>query len=134
MAEAIARAYLDSATSTARDVFVASAGTAASDGAPVTPETLAALTAMGIQHSGSSKRLSADMIRRADAIFGMTEGHVAAARQLVAPDANAMSRIVILDPEGDIEDPIGLGQNAYDEVADRLRRVIPKRMQEVLRS
>ena len=37
-----------------------------------------------------------------------------------------------VDADADIEDPIGQGQPAYDRVADRLDRVIPARLREML--
>ena len=37
-----------------------------------------------------------------------------------------------VDPDGDIEDPIGQGQDAYDRVAARLDRVLPERLEHLL--
>ena len=58
MAEAIARSLLDDS-----DVFVASAGVAAMDGAPTSPETVRALASMDIEFQGHSTPLSPEMIR-----------------------------------------------------------------------
>ena len=63
MAEAIARSVLDDS-----EIFVASAGVAAMDGAPTSEETLRALEAIGIEYEGRSTPLSADMIRKADLV------------------------------------------------------------------
>lgn len=115
------------------DLFVASAGVSAADGAPITPEALQTLRALGIEHLGSSKRLTAEMVRRADAVFSMTEAHAEAARALVAGDHDAEAKILRLDPSGDIEDPIGLGPEAYDAVAQRLRAIVPARLAEIRR-
>jgi hypothetical protein len=38
----------------------------------------------------------------------------------------------MLDPAGDLEDPIGMGQPAYDALASRLERVLPARLAELL--
>lgn len=135
MAEAIARHALDSGLlgEQAGDVFVASAGITASDGTPVMAETLEALANLGITtHEGRSKRLTAQMIRKADLVFCMTASHLAAARELVAASPEDQKKLVLLDPENDIEDPIGMGQRAYDEVARRFQELIPQRLKEML--
>ena len=71
------------------------------------------------------------MIRNADAVLGMTASHVLAARQLVRGEP-AEAKIQPIDPAGDVDDPIGMDQPVYDAVADRLSRVIPTRLREVL--
>ena len=106
-------------------VFVASAGVAASDGAPPSRETIHTLESMGIEYEGHSKPLSADMIRNADLVLCMTRSHQAAARSLVEGDEDLLTRIQLVDPEGDIPDPIGQSQATYDAVAQRLKSVIP---------
>ncbi len=137
MAEAIARRLLDegvlgASTSAGGDVFVASAGVSAGEGHPTTPETVEALARLGIGFDGRSLRLTPEMIRRADLVLCMTESHAQAARSLVAGDPDALAKIALVDPSGDVEDPIGLGQDAYDRLARRLSRVIPLRLQELL--
>jgi protein-tyrosine-phosphatase len=133
MAEAIARALIDrGAIHGAAGVFVASAGTHALDGQPVSRETMAALRARGIGHSGAAKRLTAPMIRRAELVLGMTEGHVAAARSLVAGEPAEQAKVQRLDPAGELDDPIGLGQAAYDGLAVRLAELLPRRLAEAL--
>ena len=106
-------------------IFVASAGVAASDGAPPSLETIRTLESMGIEYEGHSKPLSADMIRNADLVLCMTRSHQAAARSLVEGDEDLLKRIQMVDSEGDIPDPIGQGQSTYDAVARRLKSVIP---------
>ena len=68
------------------------------------------------------------MIANADLVLGMTEAHVQA-RQMRPPGTTPVERV---DPDGDIEDPIGQGQDIYDRVADRLDRVLPIRLQRLL--
>jgi protein-tyrosine-phosphatase len=134
MAEAIARHWLESTQgrSEVGDVFAASAGLAAGDRTPATAETIKALRKLGIEHSGASKPLTAAMIRKADLVFVMTASHLESARLLVADDPDAAARIVPLDPSADIEDPIGTGQSAYHELAERLVALVPKRLKETL--
>ena len=113
------------------DLFVASAGASAPDGLRPTAETLAALAARGIDHDGVSKTLTAEMIRKADVVFCMTRGHVAAAGSLVGDNNEAQQKIMCLDPEADIEDPLGLDQSAYDSLAERFMTLIPRRLKGV---
>lgn len=109
-------------------LFFASAGVAAFDGAPTSLETVDVLERMRAPVPGHAKRLTAEMVRRADLVLAMTSSHAAAARALVAGDAKATARIHALDPEGDVDDPIGLGQRAYDELAAYFTELIPQRV------
>ncbi len=131
MAEAIARHWIDRGLLGDRpDVFIASAGTSAANGLRATAETVAALAARGIEHDGLSKPLTADMIRKADVVFCMTSGHVAAAQSLLGDDDD--DKITRLDPDADIEDPLGSDQGAYDSLAERFMQLIPPRLKGVL--
>ncbi len=130
MAEAIARHLIDQGLlGDGPRLVVASAGVAAGRGAPVTPEAAAALVALGIDHDGASKPLTDELMRDADPVFGMTDWHVRVARDLAGNEHG--QRIMRLDPEGDIEDPIGLNQSAYDALARQLRELIPRRLKEL---
>ena len=132
MAEAIARHLIDRGLlGERRDVFIASAGTSAADGLRPTAETVAALAARGIEHDGVSKPLTAQMIRKADVVFCMTSGHVAAAQGLLGDD-DGDDKITRLDPDADIEDPLGSDQGAYDLLAERFMHLIPPRLKGVL--
>lgn len=133
MAEAIARHHLDKGVlGPNADVFVASAGMQAVDGARISPETLNTLAQMGIQHTGRSKRLTEPMIRRADLVFCMTAQQQAAARELVADAPADVRKIVLLDTQSDIEDPVGMGQEAYNALGRRLAKTVPQRLKETL--
>jgi protein-tyrosine-phosphatase len=132
MAEAIARHLIDRGELGERpDLFVASAGVAAGGGARPTAEAVAALRELGIEHDGKSKPLTAEMVRNADLVLGMTAGHVERARELAGPEH--ARKVMRLDPRADIEDPIGLDQDAYDSLARRLMQLIPRRLKEQLR-
>jgi protein-tyrosine-phosphatase len=133
MAEAIARHHLDNGLlGRHEDVFVASAGIGAADGALPTRETLTTLSEMGIEFIGRSKRLTDQMIRKADLVFCMTTDQQAAARELVSDDAAQADKIVMLDPGQDIKDPVGMGQAAYDSLGRRLATLVPQRLKETL--
>ena len=134
MAEAIARHALDQGQvpGVEGDVMVVSAGLAAGDGAPYSDETLEALERLGIALDGSSKRASAEMIRKADVVLCMTEGHVRQAQRLLGDDERAKAHVQPLDPEGDVDDPIGRGPEAYHALAKRFRKMIPRRLADAL--
>jgi len=133
MAEGIARQLLESGKVAGHggEVFTASAGLAAWDGSPVSAETLDALRRRGIRFDGHAKRLTPEMIRKASVVLAMTRSHMVGARALVAGEAH-QDKVQMLDPGGDLEDPIGMGQPAYDALAARLARVLPGRLSELL--
>ena len=130
MAEGIAQKLLDDGKfpQSMGALFFASAGVAAFEGAPTSEETVAVLGKMRAPMPGHAKRLTPDMIRRADLVLGMTGSHVARARAMVADDAEAAARIHPIDPEGDVDDPIGLGQRAYDDLSAYFAELIPRRV------
>lgn len=131
LAEAVARQWIREEGLTG-ELFAASAGIAAQDGGPLASETVRALEKLGIEHHGSAKAVSANMIRKADVVFCMTEQHAEAARDLIDDDPDHQSKISRLDPEQDLEDPAGMGQNAYDRLAKQLQSLVPKRLKEWL--
>ncbi len=132
MAEAIARHLVDQGLLGERDdVFVASAGASAPDGLRPTAQTITALAGRGIEHDGTSKTLTAQMITNAAVVFCMTARHLAVARSLIG-EGDDQSKIMCLDPEADIEDPLGLDQSAYDLLAERFMHLIPQRLKGVL--
>lgn len=134
MAEAIARHHIEQGVlGDDPDLFMASAGVLAGDGEPSSPETNAALRAHGIEFDGRSKRLTPEMARKAAVIFCMTGSHRAAVIEMLGDDADAEGRAVLLDPEADVPDPIGMGMEAYDALAAKLMTLIPKRLEEMLR-
>lgn len=133
MAEAIARHLLDEGKvpGQGREVFVASAGLGAWDGSPTSHETLETLRERGIHFDGHSKRLTPEMIRKATLVLTMTRSHLMGARALVGGEAH-QDKVQMLDPGGDLDDPIGMGQIAYDALAVRLEQILPGRLRELL--
>ena len=132
MAEGIARQLLENGAVEGVDseLFIASAGVFASDGVPISPESAEALGRRGIQADIRSTRLTPEMIRKADLVLGMTSSHVEAARMMAGEDCE--TPIERVDPDRDIEDPIGMGQDVYDRVAERLDEVLPERLRVLL--
>lgn len=133
MAEAIAQHLLDEGLLGGDHRYlVASAGIATSDGLPTSSEALAALDEHGVSSTGRSLALTADMVRNARLVLCMTGGHVEGVLQLIAGDPDHADRILTLDPEADVTDPIGMDQDAYDALAQRFMQIIPKRLKELL--
>jgi protein-tyrosine-phosphatase len=133
MAEAIARHLLEAGKvpGQGREVFVASAGLGAWDGSPTSHETLETLRERGIHFDGHSKRLTPEMIRKATLVLTMTRSHLMGARALVGGESH-QDKVQMLDPGGDLEDPMGMGQIAYDALAVRLEQILPGRLRELL--
>lgn len=129
MAEAIARHVLWERN----DLFIASAGVAAFNGAMPSRETLVTLRHMGIEHDGLSRALTAAMVQNASLVFGMTSSHVQAAMGLVGDDQDLADRIHPLDPGGELPDPIGQSQATYDALGERLAALIPDRVEALLK-
>jgi len=132
MAQAIAQHWVDGGGLDDGERYLAtSAGTAAASGVPSSPEAVRSLSARDIMLEGRSMPVTADMIRGASVVFCMTTSHVERAKALVAHAPDQESKIQFLDPEGDIEDPMGMRQGAYDQLADRLTELIPRRLRTV---
>jgi len=109
MAEALFRR----ATDGRGDFRVLSAGIGATDGQPPTPHSVTAMRELGIDISAQrSRMLTAELVRQADFIFGMTRGHVDTIALLYPPAAEKTFLLrefdEALEPfEKDIADPIG---------------------------
>ena len=120
LAEAIARHCVEAGLlGEDQDLFIASAGVAASDGAPPSSETLAVLSRLGIEHDGRSMPVTADMVAGADLVLCMTESHRRIVLGLLGDDPAAAEKVLRLDPDDDVDDPIGRGQHAYDVLAEQ---------------
>lgn len=129
MAEAIARHELSLLPGEV-DMDVASAGTGAATGNPMTWEAEEALSGLEVPAGAhASQPLTPALVRQAEAIFCMTENHKAAISR-IAPGFSA--KVQLLDPEGqDIEDPIGAGLEEYVKCAERLRELVRGRLAEL---
>ena len=109
-------------------VRVLSAGTVAAQAAPATPEAIEALRQIGVDLSGHrAQQLDVDLIREADVIYCMTESHRRAVIQMLD---SARNKTHLLDPTGDIEDPLGTGASGYHRCVELIRRRIEHRLKE----
>jgi protein-tyrosine-phosphatase len=109
-----------------------SAGVSAKVGAPLTHEAQEALRRIGVPvPKHSARNLTADLARHVEAIFCMTRAH----REAVI-DAHpfAAAKTHCLDPDGDIEDPIGGGLEDYLNCARHIHRLVRRRLDEALPS
>jgi len=99
---------------------VESAGLFAFPGGQASPPSVQALEKFGVDISQhASQKLTSELINCSDLIFCCTGQHLSEARRL-APSSAAKMRL--LDPNGDIPDPIGAGVDVYLEIAERIDR------------
>jgi protein-tyrosine phosphatase len=134
MAEALARRMLSQKLGVPpeqleqRGFNIGSAGAYAIPGSRATPAAVAVVKELGGDLSRHrSQALSVELIHQADKIYVMSRGHAQAVTALVPA---ASGKTVLLDPEGDIEDPIGGDEKLYRDLADLLQRLIEKRLAE----
>jgi protein-tyrosine phosphatase/ribose 5-phosphate isomerase B len=114
------------------DVSVGSAGVAAGKGAPASSETLAVLRKRGTSLEGfASRPVSEDLLRQATHVFAMTEGHLAVLEARFPHHSEKFFLVgefagITDKRQGvDVPDPIGMGTDAYEEVAGVLETAIP---------
>tara|TARA_B110000263_G_C15022813_1_gene380339 strand:- start:40 stop:426 length:387 start_codon:yes stop_codon:yes gene_type:complete len=119
MAEGIAQKWLDE--NGFSDWLAVSAGIFATEGCPISDETISALSKRGISFSGTSKPITKEMATSATAILCMSKNHLLTAMQF-ADNAE------LLDPKGDIHDPIGQSQSVYDELASQMEVLISTKL------
>jgi protein-tyrosine-phosphatase len=134
MSEALAKQVLAEKLKVPEDkleskgISVISAGSFAMPGSRATPAGVEALRQMGLDLTKHRSRpLSVELIHQADYIFTMGRGHVQAVTALVP---SAAEKAFTLDPEGDIDDPIGGELALYQTLAVQLRNLIEKRLEE----
>jgi len=133
MAEGIARAHLAEWLGVAPDELesagfrVVSAGTGAFGGSPPSPEAVTVMKEAGIDISQYlSQPLSAELLREADEIFVMGQGHLDSVRAI---DSAAAARTKLVAPDGRaIEDPIGQPPEVYRRVRDTLFEAVVERL------
>jgi protein-tyrosine-phosphatase len=107
-----------------------SAGLSAQSGAPMTPEAQRALGQLGVPVvPHRAQNLTDAMVRDAEAIWCMTEGQ---RQTLVTRHPTAAGKIHRLDPERDIDDPMGLGPEAFLELGWQLQQLVRSRLRETV--
>ena len=106
---------------------VTSAGTLSGTGYQTSQETVLALRDHGVVYEGESKSLTKELVDRATVVLCMTSTHCID----VASVADDPSKVEMLNPGGDMIDPVGRDQSVYDELARTMLELIPKRMLEI---
>ncbi len=119
MAEGLAQKWLDD--NGFSDWMAVSAGVFAFEGSPTSEETLEALSKQGITYEGTSKPLNRQMAHSAKVVLCMSSGHLAAVHQFTENAA-------LLDPNGDIPDPIGQDQSVYDALAVQMQSLLATKL------
>ena len=74
-----------------------------------------------------SRPLSVELIHQADVIFAMGKSHARAITSLVPSSGEKVST---LDADGDIEDPIGSDLSVYKDLAEKMKDIIGRRIDE----
>ncbi|RMG36310.1 MAG: low molecular weight protein arginine phosphatase [Planctomycetota bacterium] len=102
---------------------VASAGLAAYQGAPASPEAVSLAAEYGCDLSAhTSQPLTADLLQQADYLFTMTGRH---AEFILSEHPEFAAKVRTLDAAGqDITDPIGAGPAEYRRCAEQIRRAL----------
>jgi protein-tyrosine-phosphatase len=119
MAEGIAQKWLDDNGFT--DWLAVSAGVSAAEGNPTSEETIKALSRRRISFDGTSKVLTREMARAADVVLCMSKRHLIATLMYT-------NNVELLDPSGDILDPIGQDQSVYDALATQMEKLIESKL------
>jgi protein-tyrosine phosphatase len=108
---------------------VISAGLAAVQGAPASPEAVELVESQGGQLSGHrSQPLSSRLLAQADYVFTMTNSHRTTILQH-HPELDTRVRTLAEDGR-DVGDPIGMGMDEYqrclDEISSHLQRIVQR--------
>lgn len=110
--------------------YVYSAGTFGADGQPASEGALQEISRRGMSlDEHRSRRLTVEMVDRAERIYVMTPEHGA---MVTALSPSAVRRTVLLDPSGPIADPIGGTAEQYHRTAEQIQQAVRKRVEELL--
>lgn len=119
-------------------VRVVSAGVAAMPGQPASRETQDILLEHGSSLKGfKSQQVDETLLKEADLVIAMTSAHADMVRRFFSGHVNEVNLLCdYIDPsEGlagvDIPDPIGMGKEAYEEVAEVMALAMPGVMEAI---
>jgi protein-tyrosine-phosphatase len=127
--EIAARLQIPFAALAAAKLPAFSAGISVSVGTPMTPEAQEALRLLEVPvMSHSAQNLTVELAHEVEKIYCMTEAHRSAVIDLI-PAAAAKTQC--LDPDGDVEDPVGRELAAYVECATRIHGLVRLRFDEI---
>ena len=128
----MAEGLLNAALKGGGDALVASAGVAAMPGQTASRETLDILAEKKANLNGfRSQEVSESLLGNADLVIAMTSSHADVVRHYFPEMAEKVHLLCdFIDPEeglagADIPDPIGMGREAYEEVAEVMELAMP---------
>lgn len=111
-------------------IEVLSAGTFAMPGLRATPQAIEAIAELGGDLSSHRSRLlTTELVHASDFIITMGKAH---AQAVLAQSPAAAGRVLMLDPSGDVEDPIGGDLSLYRSVASRFETLVADRLAETV--
>jgi protein-tyrosine-phosphatase len=135
MAEAIGNTEIASrlripyASIASSGIHMLSAGVSAKPGKPMSARAQEALRHLGVPVPAHVTRvLTADMANQAEVIYCMTQAHCRAVIDLFPA---AAAKVLCLDPNGDIEDPIGAALERFLACGKRIQSLIRWRFDEL---
>ena len=99
-----------------------SAGVCTVEGMPTSRETVESLAQHDISFDGRSTPLTKKMAEGAQLVLCMSKTHLSIVNQHT-------SHAELLNPKGDIDDPIGQGQSEYDALALQMEPLIAQRLE-----
>jgi len=112
-----------------RGVEVFSAGSMATSGGPASQNAVRTCRGRGVDISDhESQSLTAELINQADHIFTMCDHHT---ETVLTMQPAARAKTDRLDPGGDIADPIGGDEEAYNSCAARIVDALQKRIEDL---
>lgn len=127
----MAEALLRKAVQKRDDVTVSSAGVGALPGQPASRETQDILSLREAPLDAfQSRQVDELLLAEADLIVAMTSSHAALVRQFFPDCSNSVKLLGDFIDDGefaglDVPDPIGMGREAYEEVAKVVEQAIP---------
>jgi protein-tyrosine-phosphatase len=128
-AEIAARLQISAAQMNPAKLPALSAGISAQVGAPMTSEAQQALRSLGVPvFAHSARNLTPELAHQVETIFCMTQAHRNAVIDLLPA---AASKTRCLDPDGDIDDPMGKGTADYLNCAQRIHSLVRLRFNEL---
>jgi protein-tyrosine phosphatase len=103
--------------------LVTSAGLAAANGAPASPESVSVTAEHDVDlHGHESRPLTDQMLSQADHIYTMTRGHRDSILSIRPDLADTVS---VLSPDGsDVPDPIGFGLDEYQNCEQKIKQSV----------
>jgi protein-tyrosine phosphatase len=107
-----------------------SAGLTARPGRPFSEASQIALQQLGVfAHQHSSQEVTSELVEQAERIFCMTEEQCGS---LASRFPEAASKVLRLDPDGDLQDPSGQDFAVFLLLAARMQKLVRHRISEMM--